>query len=55
MDFITDFVICLTLRTGLQTLSSTNKNRQLFEVDYTDEDTGVVVHPLFVQTASLVP
>jgi hypothetical protein len=32
-----------------------DKNRQLFEVDYTDEDTGVVVHPLIVQTGSLVP
>jgi len=29
-----------------------DKNRQRFEVDYTD--TGVVVHPLFVQTGSLV-
>jgi hypothetical protein len=32
-----------------------DKNRQLFEVDYTDEDTGVVVHPLFVHTGSLTP
>ena len=29
------------------------KNRQRFEVDYTDKKTGVVVHPLFVQTGSL--
>jgi hypothetical protein len=32
-----------------------DKNRQLFEVDYTAEDTGVVVHPLIVKTGSLVP
>ncbi len=30
-----------------------DKNRQLFEMDYTDQNTGVVVHPLFVQTGSL--
>lgn len=30
-----------------------DKNRQRFEVDYTDQKTGVVVHPLFVQTGSL--
>ncbi|MEN8220980.1 MAG: hypothetical protein ABFS56_32435 [Pseudomonadota bacterium] len=30
-----------------------DKNRQLFEVVYTDQKTGVVVHPLFVQTGSL--
>ena len=26
------------------------KNRQRFEVDYTDNKTGVTVHPRFVQT-----
>ncbi|MEN8215473.1 MAG: AAA-like domain-containing protein [Pseudomonadota bacterium] len=31
-----------------------DKNRQRFEEVYTDEKTGVVVHPLFVQTGSLV-
>jgi len=31
-----------------------DKNRQRFEVVYTDNKTGVVVHPLFVQTGSLV-
>ncbi len=31
-----------------------DKNRQRFEVDYTDKKTGVVVHPLFVQTGNLV-
>ncbi|TGO02340.1 hypothetical protein PN36_26565 [Candidatus Thiomargarita nelsonii] len=31
------------------------KNRQEYEMDYTDEETGVVVHPLFVQTGSLSP
>jgi hypothetical protein len=31
-----------------------DKNRQLFEADYTDKKTGVVVHPLFVQTGKLV-
>jgi hypothetical protein len=31
------------------------KNRQQFEMDYTDQKTGIVVHPLFVQTGSLVP
>jgi hypothetical protein len=31
-----------------------DKNRQRFEMDYTDQKTGVVVHPLFVQTGSLV-
>jgi hypothetical protein len=31
-----------------------DKNRQQFEMDYTDQKTGVVVHPLFVQTGSLV-
>jgi hypothetical protein len=31
-----------------------DQNRQLFEMDYTDNKTGVVVHPLFVQTGSLV-
>ncbi len=30
------------------------KNRRRFEVDYTDAKTGVVVHPQFVQTGSLV-
>jgi len=30
-----------------------DKNRQLFEVVYTDQKTGVVVHPLFVQTGRL--
>ena len=30
-----------------------DKNRERFEVDYTDQKTGVVVHPLFVQTGSL--
>jgi len=30
-----------------------DKNRQQFEVVYTDQKTGVVVHPLFVQTGSL--
>jgi len=28
--------------------------RKLFEADYTDKKTGVVVHPLFVQTGKLV-
>jgi len=27
-----------------------DKNRQLFEADYTDSATGVIVHPVFVQT-----
>jgi len=27
-----------------------DKNRQRFEIDYTDNKTGVTVHPLFVQT-----
>ncbi len=27
-----------------------DKNRQLFEADYTDSQTGVIVHPFFVQT-----
>ena len=27
-------------------------NRQRFEVDYTDDETGVTVHPLFVQTGT---
>jgi hypothetical protein len=31
-----------------------DKNRQRFEIDYTDKKTGVVVHPLFVQTGKLV-
>ncbi|MEN8215668.1 MAG: AAA-like domain-containing protein [Pseudomonadota bacterium] len=31
------------------------KNREQYEMDYTDEETGVVVHPLFVQTGSLSP
>ncbi len=31
-----------------------DKNRQRFETVYTDNHTGVVVHPLFVQTGSLV-
>jgi hypothetical protein len=31
-----------------------DQNRQRFEMDYTDNKTGVVVHPLFVQTGSLV-
>ncbi|MCP4700376.1 MAG: hypothetical protein GY862_26515, partial [Gammaproteobacteria bacterium] len=26
------------------------KNRLLFEADYTDNETGVIVHPVFVQT-----
>ncbi len=26
------------------------KNRQQFEADYTDNKTGVIVHPVFVQT-----
>jgi hypothetical protein len=26
------------------------KNRQLFEADYIDNERGVTVHPLFVQT-----
>jgi len=31
-----------------------DQNRQRFETVYTDKKTGVVVHPLFVQTGSLV-
>ncbi len=31
-----------------------DQNRQRFEMVYTDKKTGVVVHPLFVQTGSLV-
>lgn len=31
-----------------------DKNRQRFEVDYTDEETGVIVHPQFVQTGSVL-
>jgi hypothetical protein len=31
-----------------------DQNRQRFEMVYTDQKTGVVVHPLFVQTGSLV-
>ena len=31
-----------------------DQNRQRFEMVYTDKETGVVVHPLFVQTGSLV-
>jgi hypothetical protein len=27
-----------------------DKNRQRFEADYTDSKTGVIVHPVFVQT-----
>ncbi|RKZ78322.1 MAG: hypothetical protein DRR16_27910 [Candidatus Parabeggiatoa sp. nov. 3] len=27
-------------------------NRQRFEVDYTDNETGVIVHPQFVQTGN---
>ncbi len=27
-----------------------DKNRQRFEADYTDSQTGVIVHPVFVQT-----
>ena len=27
-------------------------NRQRFQMDYTDNNTGVVVHPVFVQTGS---
>jgi hypothetical protein len=30
-----------------------DQNRQRFEMDYTDQN-GVVVHPIFVQTGSLV-
>jgi hypothetical protein len=29
-------------------------NRERFETVYTDKKTGIVVHPLFVQTGSLV-
>jgi predicted type IV restriction endonuclease len=31
-----------------------DQNRGRFEMVYTDKQTGVVVHPLFVQTGSLV-
>jgi len=31
-----------------------DQNRQRFEMVYTDKKTGVVVHPLFVQTGSLI-
>ena len=27
-----------------------DKNRQQLEMDYTDSKTGVIVHPIFVQT-----
>ena len=30
------------------------QNRERFEMDYTNKRTGIVVHPLFVQTGSLV-
>jgi uncharacterized protein YwqG len=31
-----------------------DQNRERFEMVYTDKNTGIVVHPLFVQTGSLV-
>ena len=31
-----------------------DQNRQRFEMDYIDKKTGIVVHPLFVQTGSLI-
>jgi len=31
-----------------------DQNRERFEIDYTDNKTGIVVHPLFVQTGSLI-
>jgi hypothetical protein len=31
-----------------------DQNRERFEMSYTDKKTGVVVHPLFVQTGSLI-
>jgi len=31
-----------------------DKNRQRFEVDYTSEETGIIVHPQFVQTGSVL-
>jgi hypothetical protein len=30
-----------------------DKNRQLFEADYTDSKTGIIVHPQFVQTGGI--